>query len=233
MTETGRNALAARCLPLVCYASRTGTKRNLAALRTAGWRLLVSRTGAWRTEGFPYAIDNGAYSDYTAGREFDGEAFQRLIDLLGGAADWVVAPDIVAGGRASLLLTLRWLPHLLLRTRLVLLAVQDGLEPADLVTIIRECGKRVGIFLGGSTEWKLAQMARWGEFCRIERCYYHVARVNSLKRIRMAIAAGADSIDGSSGTRFSVNVRPLDFGARQWDLWAPNRTDVPMPESAA
>jgi hypothetical protein len=38
------------------YASRTGTRRNLAALRAAGWRLLVSATGVHRHEGFCYML---------------------------------------------------------------------------------------------------------------------------------------------------------------------------------
>jgi hypothetical protein len=42
------------------YASRTGTRRNLAALRDAGWRLLVSAEAELRTEGMRYALDNGA-----------------------------------------------------------------------------------------------------------------------------------------------------------------------------
>ena len=84
-----------------CYASRTGTRRNLAALRAAGWGLLVSRAGEWRTEGFDrYVLDNGAWSDFQQGRPFDAEAFERLLDRLGGNADWVVLPDIVAGGIA-------------------------------------------------------------------------------------------------------------------------------------
>lgn len=45
---------------MIGYASRTGTRRNLDALRAAGWRLMVSARGALRTEGFPYALDNGA-----------------------------------------------------------------------------------------------------------------------------------------------------------------------------
>lgn len=86
-----------------CYASRTGTKRNLAALRVAGWGLLVSRAGEWRTEGFEdYVLDNGAWSDFQADRPFDDEAFERLIDRLGARAAWIVLPDIVAGGLASL-----------------------------------------------------------------------------------------------------------------------------------
>lgn len=48
-------------VPMVGYASRTGNKRNLAALRNANWRLLVSAKGELRTEGMRYALDNGAW----------------------------------------------------------------------------------------------------------------------------------------------------------------------------
>jgi hypothetical protein len=41
--------------PMIAYASRTGTKRNLEAMRQNGWRLLVSAKGVLRTEGFKYA----------------------------------------------------------------------------------------------------------------------------------------------------------------------------------
>lgn len=203
---------------MICYASRTGTKRNLAALRAAGWRLLVSRAGVWRTEGFPYALDNGAWSDFQSGRDFDDERFKTLVDRLGGQADWIVAPDIVAGGVNSLRLSLLWLPHLLVRTRLVLIPVQDGMGPQDMVSIV---SKRVGIFLGGSTEWKLDHMREWGEFCAQQRCYYHVGRVNTVRRFRLAHTAGADSADGSSASRYAVTLPKLDFAARQWDMWAP------------
>src|SRR5271166_3705175 len=124
-------------------------------MRAAGWRLMISRAGVWRTEGFPYALDNGAWTDFRLGRDFDHEKFQTLVDRLGGQADFTVAPDIVAGGLASLRLSVHWLAHLLIRTRLVLIPVQDGMGPKDLVNIV---GKHVGIFLGGSTEWKIANM---------------------------------------------------------------------------
>jgi hypothetical protein len=204
---------------VICYASRTGTKRNLTALRSAGWRLMISRVGPWRTEGFPYALDNGAWTDHTAGRDFDDERFKTLVDRLGGAADWIVAPDIVAGGIRSLRLSLVWLPHLLVRTRMVLLPVQDGMGPADLVGIVLP--KRIGIFLGGSTEWKLANMQRWGEFCAERGVHYHIGRVNTMKRFRLAHMAGADSADGSSASRYAITLPNLDFARRQWDMWAP------------
>jgi len=203
---------------MLCYASRTGTKRNLDALRSRGWRLLVSRAGVWRTEGFPsYALDNGAWADFQAKRPFDEDAFDRLVDQLGGGADWIVLPDIVAGGRDSLALSVRWLNRCLSVCPHVLLAVQDGMEEADVAPIV---GRNVGLFLGGSTEWKLANMERWGAFCRPRAVHYHVARVNTERRFRLAAASGADSVDGSSASRYAVTLPKLDLWSRQPDLLA-------------
>jgi hypothetical protein len=169
---------------MIGYASRTGTRRNLAALRSANWRLLISRAGVWRTEGFPYALDNGAWTDFRTGRDFDAEKFRLLVDQFGSQADWITAPDVVEGGLASLRLSMCWLAPLLTRTRMVLIAVQDGMEPGDLAQVVMP--RRIGIFLGGSTPWKVANMRLWGEFCADKGCYYHVARVNSAKRMAAA-----------------------------------------------
>ena len=202
---------------MMSYASRTGTIRNLNALRAAGWGLLISRAGQWRTEGFNhYVLDNGAWSDFKSGREFDEHEFERLIERLGYGADWIVLPDIVAGGLRSLDLSMRWINRCLSLCPLVLIAVQDGMEHADLAHLV---GRKVGIFLGGSTEWKLAHMSDWGRFCAEHECYYHVARVNTVKRYRMAHAAGAHSVDGSSATRFAVTLPLLDYATRQPDLF--------------
>lgn len=84
---------------LIPYASRTGTRRNLDALRARGWHLLVSATGVLRTEGFPYAIDNGAWTAHNKGRPIDLRLFWLALVLLGASAEWVALPDIVGGGR--------------------------------------------------------------------------------------------------------------------------------------
>lgn len=200
---------------LVAYASRTGTRRNLAALRDAGWRLLVSARGVHRTEGFPYALDNGAWSAYQKGEAFDVAAFVLAYERLGAGADWVVAPDQVAAGLASLELTLEWLPQLR-DARMVLIAVQDGIEATDVRPYL---GARVGLFLGGSTEWKLRTARAWGALAREVGCYYHFARVNSAKRIRLAQDVGAHSFDGTAATRFAVNVPRLTNATRQGYLF--------------
>lgn len=204
-----------------CYASRTGTKRNLDALRRHGWGLLVSRAGKWRTEGFQRIVgDNGAWADFRAGRAFDEDAYDRFLDWLAAQVivpEWLVLPDIVAAGLRSLDLSLRYLNRCRAQAPLVLIAVQDGMDADDLAPLV---GPSVGIFLGGSTEWKLAQMRYWGEFCADRRIHFHVARVNTTKRMYCAIAAGAHSIDGSSGSRFAVNIPKLTYAARHRDLFS-------------
>lgn len=206
---------------MICYASRTGTRRNLDALRSHGWGLLVSRAGVWRTEGFARICgDNGAWSDFRAGRNFDEDAYERFLDWLGVqpvAPDWLVLPDIVAGGLKSLALSMRYINRCRSVAPLVLIAVQDGMTFADLAPVV---GPQVGIFLGGSTEWKLSNMLAWGEFCRERALHYHVARVNSVKRMFLAIAADADSIDGSSASRYAVTLPKLANAARHQDFFA-------------
>ncbi len=63
---------------MIAYASRTGTRRNLAALRDAGWRLMVSARGVLRTEGFPYGLDNGAWTAFQRDEPFDVDHAELL-----------------------------------------------------------------------------------------------------------------------------------------------------------
>ncbi len=200
---------------MIAYASRTGTRRNLAALRDAGWRILVSARGVLRNEGFRYALDNGAWTAFTQGESFDVAAFEKALDLMGAEADWVASPDIVGGGMRSLELSESWLPRLI-DARLVLIPVQDGLTADDVRPLL---GNRVGIFLGGSTEWKLATMREWGELAREVGCYYHVARVNTRRRIEMCSEAGATSFDGSSASRFAASLPRLERARCQPSLF--------------
>lgn len=195
----------------MAYASRTGTRRNLAALRDRGWRLLVSARGAHRSEGFPYALDNGAWTSFQRGEPFDVDAFSRLLASHGDGADWVVAPDIVGGGLASLDLSLSWLPRCTSSCTSVLIAVQDGMVPADVAGIV---GGTIGIFVGGSTEWKLASLPMWGAYARDRGVWCHVGRVNSRRRIFQCLAAGATSFDGTSASRYALSLPNLD-GARK------------------
>lgn len=198
------------------YASRTGTKRNLAALRAAGWRLLVSARGVLRTEGFQYALDNGAWTAFQRGEPFDVAAFEKAVALLGAGADWIVVPDKVCDAAATMEMAREWLPKLAAYP--VLVAVQNGMTPDD----VREwLGPRVGIFLGGDSEWKEQTARMWGELARERGCWFHVGRVNSARRIAICAEAGAHSFDGTSASRFALSLPRLDRAVRQGTFgWA-------------
>ncbi len=199
---------------LIGYASRTGTRRNLAVLREAGWRILVSARGCLRPEGFRYALDNGAYTAFQAGEPFDVPAFEKAIAILGADADWTVVPDKVADGAVSLRMAEEWLPKLA-HLPMLLIAVQNGMGHRDVAPWL---GERCGIFLGGDTEWKLGTMRSWGDLAAERGCYYHVARVNSARRISRVQEAGADSFDGTSVSRYAKTMPRLDRQVRQGTL---------------
>jgi hypothetical protein len=202
---------------VIPYASRTGTRRNLAALREAGWRLLVSAAGCLRAEGFPYALDNGAWSAYTKGRPFDDAAFIVALRKMGGGADWTVLPDIVMGGAASLSMSLGWMRRVLDETPRALLAVQNGMTVDDVRGFL---GARVGLFVGGDTAWKESTIGVWSALGREVGCWVHVGRVNTARRIAICTAEGATSFDGTSASRFAKTIPALDAARRQIGLFS-------------
>lgn len=203
--------------PLKGYASMTGTLRNLAALDSAGWHVLLSPAGSLNPKGRPYALDNGAWTAHQQGTDFDIDAFMRAVDKVGEFAEWIVLPDIVMGGQRSLDLSLSWLEKLAGLPSRLLIAVQNGIEVDDVRSYLNPS---VGIFVGGDTAWKEQTTPTWGSLARRRNCYLHVGRVNSQRRIGICAAAGADSFDGTSVTRYAVTMRPLDAARRQSDLFA-------------
>lgn len=203
----------------MAYATITGTKRNMEALKAHGWGLLLTPDTIVRARralppGYRYAIDNGAWGCHQRGVAFDGDGFGELVDLHANGAEWVVVPDIVAGGLESLAFSLSWLPRL--QGLPLLLAVQDGMSTDDVEPYL---GAGVGLFLGGSTEWKLATMRQWGQLARRVGCHYHVARVNTARRIALCQDAGAHSFDGTSASRFAVTTPRLTAAMRQGHLF--------------
>jgi len=156
---------------------------------------------------------------FQRGEPFDVSAFEKAVALLGASADWIVLPDIVAGGLASLRFSLDWLDALRNRPELhgaqYLLAVQNGMEPRDIVPLV---GPESGIFVGGDTAWKLATMRTWARLAHEHGAICHVGRVNTVRRIRLCAAVGADSFDGSGASRFASALPPLDLARRLPDI---------------
>lgn len=206
--------------PMRGYASMTGTLRNLRALDDAGWHVLLSPAGSLNPKQRLYALDNGAWSAYQQGVPFDDDAFLRAVDKVGEHAEWIVLPDIVLGGLASLELSLAWLDRLKGFPTRLLIAVQNGMTPEHVRSYLNPS---VGLFVGGDSAWKEGTSTMWGSLARRRNCYLHIGRVNTQRRIAICAAAGADSFDGTSVSRYAVTMRPLDTALRQADLFAASR----------
>jgi hypothetical protein len=227
---------------MIAYASRTGTKRNLALMKAANlmagsavWRLMVSARGVLRSEGFRYALDNGAWTafqEWLAGKRLvnllDLVAFLKAVRLLGRDADFIALPDIVMGGEASLDLSLAWLRWLRrwrsLRGVRFMLVVQNGMDEGPMLARIkRVVGPKVGVFVGGDTSWKIATMKFWAEFAHERATICHVGRVNTPRRIRICADADVDSFDGSGLSRFAVNIPAIEAARQQPDMFGHRR----------
>lgn len=207
------------------FFSRTGTGRTIRATHAAGWGILVSARGVWRTEGFAPDRAGGDNGAWTSSEEFKRGArstpdpclktFDAFVTAMAGKISWLVVPDIVQGGERSWAMTRYWLRKLRRDRRCkgmeLMIAVQDGFD-FDMVAPF--LGPRVGVFVGGSTEWKLRTMRQWRIVAHARGATCHVARVNTVKRIRQCARAKVDRIDGSSVTRFLDTLPLLDGAVR-------------------
>ncbi len=166
--------------------------------------------------GLQWVVDNSAYSGFSAGR------FLRLVERAAAAPTrplFVTVPDVVADHEATLRAFDRWLP-LLEEFRLPLAFVlQDGVRGVEDVP----WGVVDALFIGGSTDFKddhtvlneiVPEAKRRGH-------WVHMGRVNTARRIRLAVQAGCDSADGSSLSRFSETyLRDFIYYARLYELEA-------------
>lgn len=157
------------------------------ALDNGAWKVRGQEEGAWSAQ-FETAWKAAIWRDW------------RILDF-------VVLPDIVAGGPRSLEVSLSWLRWTATKVRQVLIAVQDGIEASEVAPHLRP---GVGLAVGGSTEFKWATMETWASLGREKRVWTHVLRVNTQKKLRRCIAAGVTSADGSGVSQFNDHALVME-----------------------
>lgn len=196
------------------YCGDTRSRKLLAIFRQRGIGAVAIRGKLHLRRLSPWFFDNGAFPDWTAGLPFDAPAFRADLETMARETsddppDFVVAPDRVGEGEASLAESVAWLPELRRYPWPVYLAVQDGLEHVDV-------GARRfdGIFIGGSLEWKLRTAPHWVALARREGLPCHFARCGTASRVSYARALGCDSLDSSlplwSKRKLAVFMTALD-----------------------
>jgi hypothetical protein len=222
------------------YIGQTRSHKLIAELDELGFGECVNR-GEYtprRTAG-GWFLDNGAYADFKQGREFDADEYRAMFARVADAPapDFIVAPDVVAGGTESLELSLAWLDEcraLALATWgeavPVYCVIQDGMSAED-VDAALWCFD--GLFVGGTTDWKFAAapgiIARAnGGGSYVDSCPppalpkpVHIGRVGSGRRYVYARTLGADSVDSCVPLR---ERRKLEL--------AVDGTAKPLPEAA-
>jgi hypothetical protein len=142
--------------------------------------------------------DNKAFSDWRDGQPFNVVRWERdqwRIRDRGLQPDFIVVPDIVAGGEASLAWSAMWRPFVAPGIP-AYLVVQDGMTPQRVASWLDEQPDPYhGIFVGGTLEWKLDTGAAWVTFAHAHGMKCHIGRCGPPDRVRWAREIGADSID--------------------------------------
>ncbi len=142
----------------------------------------------------PYAVDNGKFSVWSKGAEWQESKFIALLDRCRLSAFkplWVVVPDEVANRSETLRLWDEWEPRLRKYRWPLAFVVQDGMTPAD----VPESADVV--FVGGTTDWKWRNVERFSyAFPRV-----HVGRVNWPDKLEFCESVGVESCDGTGWFR--------------------------------
>lgn len=205
------------------YVGQTRSRSLIARLEALGFGECCNR-GEFPPRRRPWFQDNGAFSDWRSGRDFDAAAFLRDCSFANAAPsrpDFSVCPDRVATGLDSLAFSLRWLDSYgsafpALRWYL---AVQDGMTAAHVEPVAH---RFAGLFVGGSLPWKLATGEQWVRDGHRWDMPVHVGRVGTPRRVRWAQRIGADSIDSClplwSEENLARFVGALDAKRRQAEL---------------
>jgi hypothetical protein len=145
-------------------------------------------------EWLPYVLDNGVYRDFANNALWSADRFLELVGqckYLKQKPLWVVVPDVVGDGNATLGLWAEWEPKLRKHGYPLAFVVQDGIT-IDQIPAIADV-----IFVGGSDTWKYPMLEK---FIALGKPV-HVGRVNNAKYLWRCYQLGAASCDGSGWFR--------------------------------
>lgn len=187
-----------------------------------GWMVTPDMGNRLPDHGY-FAIDCGMYGLVQRGipEKFDMARYERFIEKKQAEAGdrllFVVTPDMPFSADGTIEAYERYGQRTKATGARTAFVTQDGMQSEDIPW--RDVD---AIFVGGSTEWKLGQesVALMSEAHRRGK-WVHVGRVNSGKKFRAAVSAGADSADGT------FLKYGLDYNWRRLKGWLDMQTAQP------
>ena len=143
-------------------------------------------------EGEPWALDNGAFAAWRAGRPWEPVTFTGRLEAYPRDRPpmFVVCPDKPADPD-SLAHSLAWVERYPRDD--YYLAVQDGMTVEDVRPVLP---RFTGIFLGGTVRFKSTARV-WCDLAHRYEIGFHYARAATVDRLCAAFEMGADSCDTS------------------------------------
>lgn len=151
-----------------------------------------------RPDPFPgekWGFDNGAFVWWKQGKPFDESVYSQRLQVAlrcGSVPYMAIVPDIVGGGLGSLTYSLGWLARLPKKWPWYL-AVQDGMQTADIANVIRLFD---GLFLGGTDAFKSTAW-QWSQLAHEHGKKFHFGRAGTLRKLQHAYNVEADSCDSA------------------------------------
>lgn len=163
-----------------------------------GWMLNTASTGKAKLPfiwNIHWALDNGCYAAFNNGEPWDAQQFEAGLDWALAqpyAPRFVVVPDVVGDARATFKSWDRWADKIRAKGLKVALAAQDGMTSKPVAARNPDI-----VFVGGSPDWKWSTARRWcDDFERV-----HVGKVNAADQLKMCLAWGVESVDGTGWFR--------------------------------
>jgi len=157
-------------------------------------------------DGLYFAVDNGAFAAWNRQKMFNEYAFLKLLDLtIDLPVDFIITPDIVAGGLRSLEFSMHWAQTRLVGPAPLALCVQDEMLPNHITDEM--LGHYTHIMVGGTPKWKWEWAATWVDFAHSkigkfgEPLKCHIGQCGTPQRLRYAEKIGADSVDSTNFIR--------------------------------
>lgn len=190
---------------MIIYLGMTGKREFVDAMKERGIGRIMQR-GLLRLNslypGERWCFDNGAFADWTNGREFNDEQFWADLTRIERSVcrpQFVVAPDL-PGQPRSIWHSYAWMQHAHAWARDAFrwyLPVQDGTDPDEVGEMLAlGQGYFAGLFIGGTDKFK-ATAPQWATVAHTHGLPCHYGRASTPAKLQHARSSGCDSADTS------------------------------------